>query len=128
MGLVWSGGRAGFCMGTSDSKQIRPPKPLPAAWSNNQIQPLAQTALLHDTTEVPPGLPVQVQLISLPQRAGHSELCGRREIWKPTTTTDRVRRWRRQWCVQGLWVTAPRKRAAHVPRWLLVLGALCLYL
>ena len=23
------------------------------------------------------------------------------EIWKPTTATDRVRGWRRQWCVQG---------------------------
>lgn len=75
--MGWPGWRAGWCMGISHSEQVYPP---PAVWSVNAIRPLVQLASLRDTTRLLPSLPVQVQLISLPQRAGQSGQCGRRDL------------------------------------------------
>lgn len=77
---VWPGWRDGWCMGISHCELVYPPVCCPQFWSVNAVQPQVQVPSLRDTTRVLPSLPVQVQLISLPQRAGQSGQCGRRDL------------------------------------------------
>lgn len=83
-GLAWLAGGLACVWGYRTANGCARPGCCPRRRQVNQLRPLVLAILLRDTTQVPPSLPAQVQLISLPQRAGQSELCGRREIWKPT--------------------------------------------
>lgn len=78
--MGWPGWRDGWCMGISQSTQVYSPMCCPQLWPASGIRPLVQVPSLRDTTWVLPSLPVQVQLISLPQRAGQSGQCGRRDL------------------------------------------------